>query len=192
MNQPPTPVLDQKEVKATKPAISESKNKFLKIGVITVIVLVAILAGLLVYQKVVVPAIAKPSPTPVATDPIWKSKSQSNVNNFLDLWTKSIGTTNSDEYAAKARDYLTVTAQAKILTYVNNRGNSINNISLQLTNFVDSPAPESYSISEVTQVDEKTVDVLVTFVDETTSTKIFTTKSENEVWLINSVRNWGE
>jgi len=192
VNQPPTPILDPKEVNVAKPVISESKNKFLKIGVIIVIVLVIILAGLVAYQKVVAPAIAKPSPTPIATDPIWKSKSQSNVNNFLDLWTKSIGTTNSDEYAIKARDYLTVTAQAKILTYVDNMGNSINNVSLQLTNFVGSPAPESYSISEVTQIDEKTVDISVTFVDETTSTKIFTTKSENEVWLINSARNWGE
>jgi hypothetical protein len=192
VNQPLPPVLDKKQVEKIQPIRSESKNKFLKIGVIIVISLVIILGLLAVYQTAIAPRLVKPTPTPAATDPIWKTKSKSNVNNFLDLWMKSVGATNSSQYASQAKDLLTIAAQAKILTYKDSKGNLITDQSQELTAFVDSAPPQSYSIGDIKQIDEKTVEVSVAFADKTTSTKIFTTKSEGDVWLIDSVRNWGE
>ena len=110
----------------------------------------------------------------------------------MDLWTKSIGTTNSDQYATAARDLLTISAQARLLTYKDSTNQSIKKVSDQLTTFVGSEAPASFSLDDLLLVDENTVETTVIFTDNTTSKKIFTTKSEGGVWLIDTVRDWTE
>ncbi len=186
-----TPVLEEKEVEKLKPAIPAKNPSVLKWVAILVIALAVVGIGLLSYQRVIAPSLVKPSPTPVPTVPAWKTVSENNVNGFMDAWIKSIGTTNSAEYAAKAKELMTIAAQAKLLTYKDRSGSALTDISAQLTQFVGTPAPKTYTMSDTTQVDDQTVDIRITFSDKQNTIKIFTTKSEDGVWLIDSVRDWG-
>jgi hypothetical protein len=166
------------------------QNKFLKWAVAVVIVLVVILAGLYIYQ--IIPR-DKPTPTPSPTIPAWQDKSEKNVNSFLDYWLKSIGTTNSDSYAAQAKAYLTVSAQAGLATLTDSNGQVATKASDQLTIFAGGVVPKSYSITNVELIDELTTEVSVSFNDSTKliANKIFTVKSVSGNWLIDGIRNWG-
>jgi hypothetical protein len=166
------------------------QNKFLKWGVVVVIFLVVILAGLYIYQ--IIPK-NKPVPTPSPTVPVWQDKSENNVNAYLDLWLKSIGATNSDSYATQAKAYLTVAAQARLATLTDEEGNLATKLSDQLTIFAGGVVPKSYDVTNVELIDEATTGVSVTFNDSSKliANKIFTVKSVSGNWLIDSARNWG-
>lgn len=168
------------------------QNKFLKWGVNIVIILVVALAGLMIYQTVLLPK-NNPKPTPTPSVPAWQEKSEKNVNAFLNSWLKSVGATNSDQYATQAKEYLTISAQAKLPTLSNANGTLATKLSDQLTLLIGGNVPKSFSVTNISQIDEKTTEVTALLTDsaQKNTNKIFTVKQVSGNWLIDSVKNWG-
>jgi len=139
------------------------------------------------YRYIVKPAPA-PSPSPEATEAVWKTKSEKTTNDFLNYWFNSAKIGENE--AQKARDLLTIAAQAKLETIKDPSGENYSSLSDKLIAFIGLESiPQSYQIITTKKIDERTVEVSVKFMyDKEPSTRIFTVVLEGNIWLIDSVQ----
>src|SRR3989304_9356807 len=120
------------------------------------------------------------SPSPEET-----FQAKKTVENFLEFYQKS----SSDEtYAKKARDLLTISAQAKLLTYQDDSGQKIEKLTNQLDRFLvlsDSSVP--WEIHSAILNGNK-IEVRERFSYPTPRDKLFLLIDEGRNWLIDEVR----
>lgn len=131
---------------------------------------------------------AAPSPSVEITEAIWKTKAEKTVTDFLDFWLKSSSTSDGQIQAKKARDLLTIVAQAKLETTKDTNGKDLADLSAKLNYFLGSAdKARSFEIISTQQIDENTVEVKVNLVYASPRVKVFTLTQENNIWLIDKV-----
>ena len=166
---------------------------YIGIGILLIIVLVI---GIYYIFKILPSKKTPASPSPSITEELWRIKSEKNVNDFMDLWSKSLTSTNGEQYALKARDLLTNVAQAKLATYRNKDGQPIEKVSAELSKFIgqDTP-PKSIKIYSTNKIDEGNVEVrLYLYYDEEPGkVRVLNINniSEGGIWLIDSIIDKG-
>lgn len=177
-----------------KPTNKGSKTYvYIGLGILLIIVLVI---GIYCIFKILPSKKTVPSPSPTVTEEAWRVKSEKNVNDFMDLWSKSLTSSNGEQYALKARDLLTNVAQAKLATYKDKDDQPIEKVSDELSKFIglDAP-PKSIKIYSTNKIDEKNVENRIyLFYDSATSQArvlVFNNISEGGIWLIDSVADKG-
>lgn len=180
--------------------IQDEKNessplKWLLIGVIAAAL---IGGGYWYYSAYINKGNVAPTPEVEVTDAPWKTKSEKVTTDFLTFWAKSSDSEEGIIQAKKARDLLTIAAQAKLETFKDDKGNLITSISSQLDHFLgasDLPAGEAgkttnFEISFSRKIDEETVEVRASLSYATPRDKIFTIFNVGGSWLIDSVKDW--
>lgn len=137
-------------------------------------------------RHIMKPAVA-PTTSPEATEAVWKTKSEKTVNDFLGYWLKSA---SDAEGAKKARDLLTIGAQAKLEILKDQNGNNFANLKDKLTAFLElSGFPTDYQLISTKKIDEKTVEVSVKFNHpQGLETRVLTCLLEGNAWLIDAVK----
>lgn len=179
--------VDRKPKKESKP------YTYIAIGIIFLLILAA---GYYYIYKILPSRKVVPTPSPSSTEQIWKTKSEKNVTDFIDLWSKAISSTNYLQYALKARDLLSNVAQARLETYKDKDGKPITIVSEQLSKFIGlDKRPESIEIYSSTKIDEKNVEVRVYLFMESNSSQarvlVFNNINEGGIWLIDSIADKG-
>lgn len=179
--------VDRKPKKESKP------YTYIAIGIIFLLILAA---GYYYIYKILPSRKVVPTPSPSSTEQIWKTKSEKNVTDFIDLWSKAISSTNYLQYALKARDLLSNVAQARLETYKDKDGKPITIVSEQLSKFIGlDKRPESIEIYSSTKIDEKNVEVRVYLFMESNSSQarvlVFNNINEGGIWLIDTITDKG-
>lgn len=143
------------------------------------------------YSRFIVPSVVTPSPSPEITEAVWKTKSEKVVNDFLNYWQKS-AQNNGDEQAKKARDLMSINAQAKLETLKNSSGQPYLVLKDKLTAFLGLDGITSgFKISNSRKIDEKTVEITVVFSFSNTNqsvSRVLTTLIVDNIWLVDAVR----
>lgn len=141
------------------------------------------------YTGYIVQKAITPSPSPSATEAVWKTKSEKTVNDFMDYFLKTRDT-NGTEQAEKARDLLTITAQAKLETIKDKTGQSPSDLIAKLNALMlEESLPENFQIIYSKQIDEKTVEVsLKLSYNNRSDVRLFTIVFEGSAWLIDSIK----
>lgn len=129
-----------------------------------------------------------PMATPSATEAVWKTNSEKTVNDFMGYFLKTRDT-NGTEQAKKARDLLTITAQAKLETIKDKTGQSPSDLIAKLNALMlEESLPENFQIIYSKQIDEKTVEVsLKLSYNNRSDVRLFTIVWEGSAWLIDSI-----
>lgn len=136
------------------------------------------------YNQYIVKS-SKPGPTPSmeVTTASWKVKTDKVINDFLDFWSKSS--------PGKARDLLTIAAQAKLATFKDDSGNIIGDISIELDKFINVTAKTNeYEIVGTKLLNDRTVETQVRLIYNQSppyQDRVFSLVSENNLWLIDSI-----
>ena len=155
---------------------------------IVIIVLGLLLgAGVWYYSHFIIKPAVQPTPSSEVTEAIWKTKSEKTVNDFLTYWLKT--KTDAQEQAKKARDLLTVAAQAKLETLKDSSGKSYSELKDKLMAFLElSEFPKEYQIFTTKKIDEKTVEVTIKLnYNQESALRVFTVILEGSGWLIDGV-----
>ena len=175
--------------------VATNKKIYIYIFIGLLLVLILIL-GMYYIFKVLPSKKIQPTPTPSSTEQVWKVKSEKNVMEFIDLWSKSLSPAGSEQYAFKAKDLLTNVAQAKLETYKDEKDKPITKVSEQLNKFIGlKEMPKSFDIFSTTKIDEKNVEVRVNISFNNTQNQardlVFNNISEGGIWLIDSIVDKG-
>lgn len=126
----------------------------------------------------------KPTPHATVSSNLQEIQAKKAVENFLNYYLSSRDDAN---LAQKAKDLLTISAQAKLLTAKNEQGQTITDIPSQLNTFMGVQAPpQSFEFLSF-QDAERGVEVRVSFVYNQRQNKIFVLEKENNLWLIDEV-----
>ena len=189
-------MVDQEILEDEEKPADKGNKTYIYIG-LGILLIIALVIGIYYIFKILPSRKIEPSPSPTITEEIWKVKSQKNVNDFMSFWSKSLTSTNGEQYALKAKDLLSNVAQAKLETYKDSDGKAITKVSEQLSKFigVDTP-PKSIDIFFTNKIDEKNVENRAYLFYDSTSSQarvlVFNNISEGGIWLIDSVANKGK
>ncbi|MBM2820578.1 MAG: hypothetical protein HW405_338 [Candidatus Berkelbacteria bacterium] len=120
----------------------------------------------------------------------WKTKTDKTVMDFLIFWSKSAGQ-DAQNQSQKARDLLTISAQARLVTYKDANQNPIQDLPIQLDKFIGiSDKTDKYEIISTKLINENNVQTKVRFSSIHNIDKIFTLILENNIWLIDSITDY--
>ncbi len=167
-----------------------SGGGILKWLIVTIVILIIGGGGYWYYANYIIgtKGQAMPSPSVEVTVAIWKIKSEKTITDFLDFWLKSSSTSDGLIQANKARDLLTIVAQAKLETTKDANGKDLSDLSAKLNYFLGSAEKaRSYEIISTQKIDENTVTVKVNLIYTGPKVKVFTVTQENNIWLIDKV-----
>ncbi|KKQ74626.1 MAG: hypothetical protein US94_C0001G0027 [Berkelbacteria bacterium GW2011_GWB1_38_5] len=168
-----------------------SEGNVVKWFVIAVIIALTIGGSFWYYKTYIVNGSAvTSSPDINITEAEWKTKSEKVVTSFLDFWSNSSSTEEGKIQGSKAKDLLTISAQAKLATYKDEKGEFYSNILLQLNQFLSvKEKPVDFQISSSKQIDESTVEskIVLNYPNNPTN-RIVKTILENNIWLIDAVK----
>jgi hypothetical protein len=173
----------------------EPRNSLLKWLMVLIIILLVGGAGYWYYSTYIAGGKGRVSPSPSVevTDAPWKVKSEKTVNDFMGFWLASGATTDGIVQAKKARDLLTIAAQARLETTKGSDDKPVTIIANQLDIFVGvKEKPSGYEIIATKKIDERTVEVRLSlkFNVNPTQDKVFTLTSEGNIWLIDQVKDY--
>lgn len=159
-----------------------------------VIIVMALILGLgyWYYSRFIASPVASPTPSAEVTEATWKTNSEKTVGNFMGYFLKT-GASDGQAQALKARDLLSTTAQAKLETTADKSGKVPPNMVDKLMLFVGVAAlPSNYQILNTKKNDDGTVDVSAELIyNQEQAQRIFKCILDNNVWLIQEVRNPG-
>jgi hypothetical protein len=134
-----------------------------------------------------------PSPSVEVTEAIWKTKSEKTVSDFLNFCLNSSASADGQIQANKAKDLLTIVAQAKLETIKDANGQPPADLSTALNLFLGSAdKAQSFSIVSTQKIDESKVAVKVNLLYANPQLKIFTVTNEDGIWLIDQVQDYQE
>lgn len=173
----------------------EPRNSLLKWLMVIIIILLIGGAGYWYYSTYILGGKGRVSPSPSleVTEAPWKVKSEKTVNDFMGFWLASSASNKDNVQAKKARDLLTITAQARLETTKGTDDKPVTIIANQLDIFVGiKTRPSDYEIIATKQVDERTVETKVglKYNDNTTQDKVITLTSEGNIWLIDAIKDY--
>jgi hypothetical protein len=132
---------------------------------------------------------ATPIASPSATEAVWKTKSEKTVNDFMGYFLKTRDT-NGAEQAKKARDLLSITAQAKLETVKDKTGQSPGDLNAKLDALMlEQGLPIGYQIISTKKIDEQTVEISIKLsYNNKSDVRIFSVVWEGSAWLIDSIK----
>lgn len=164
-----------------------SSGTYLRWLIVIVILGLLFGGGYWYYSRYIMKPTVAPTVSPEVTEAVWKTKSEKTVNDFLGYWLKS---ENDEEQAKKARDLLTIAAQAKLEILKNQNGNNFSSLKDKLTAFLELPGfPKDYKFIITKKIDEKTVEVTAKFnYPQGSEVRVFTCLLEGNAWLIDAVK----
>ena len=173
----------------------EPRNSLLRWLMVIIIILLVCGAGYWYYSTYILGGNGRVSPSPSleVTEAPWKVKSEKTVNDFMGFWLASGATNEGNVQAKKARDLLTIAAQARLETAKGPDDKSVTIIANQLNIFVGAKErPSGYEIIGTKKIDEKTVEIRLAlkYNNNTPLDKIFTLTSEGSIWLIDTVKDY--
>jgi len=183
-------VLENPETTGIEPAAGSPQRGILKWLILVMVMLIIGGGGYWYYATYLIGTGGKatPSPSVEITEAIWKTKSEKTVTDFLNFWLKSANTSDGEIQAEKARDLLTIAAQAKLATTKGANGQELTNLSEKLNYFLGSAEKaRRFEIISTGQIDENTVEVKVNLIYASPKVKIFSLTQENNIWLIDDV-----
>lgn len=184
------------------PLAGDRPGGSLKWIIVGIIILLVAGGAYWYYTNYIIGTRGHPTPTPSVeiTEPVWKTKSEETVNDFLNFYLKSSETTDGQIQAEKAKDLLTIVAQARLETIKDSSGKIPSNLSTRLNLFIGSEAKaQSFEIVSAKQIDEETVEIKVNLnytqsmpASPAGKLKVFTLKSIDNIWLIEQIRDYQE
>lgn len=150
-----------------------------------VILIVGLLGGggYWYYMRYIAKPVIVPTPSSEVTEAVWKTKSEKTVKDFINYWVNSA---SYPDQAGKAKDLLSIAAQAKLETLKDKDGNNYSELMDKLTAFMlFQIIPKDFQLMSTKKIDEKTVEVTYKI---DTSTRIFVLNIEGNSWLIDQVK----
>lgn len=131
----------------------------------------------------------EPSPSVEVTEAVWKTKSEKTVTDFLNYWASSGSSGEQLINAKKAKDLLTISAQARLETFKDGE-TPITDVSKQLDRFIEVTSKTTkFIIISSSKTDDKNVQVKIKLNYPTPVDKVVYLMSENNIWLIDKIVN---
>ena len=175
--------------------LSDDSNESTGGGLIRWLVVIMVMAlilglGYWYYSRFIKAPVVAPTPSPEVTEATWKANSEKTVNDFMKYFLK-VGEADGQAQALKARDLLSASAQAKLETTTDKSGKLPTNLSDKLILFAGvTSLPSNYQILNTRKNDDGTVDVSTELLyDQEQAHRIFKCILDNNVWLIQEVKN---
>lgn len=177
------------------PRDSGRPGGLLKWIIVGLIIVLVIGAGYWYYANYIIGTRGHPGPSPSVevTEPAWKTKAEKTVSDFLNFYLKSSNTADGQVQSQKAKDYLTIVAQAKLETIKDSTGKTPSDLNTKLNLFVgSSEKAQSFEIVSAKKIDEETVEIKVNLNYAQVKLKVITVKSIDNIWLIDQIRDYQE
>ncbi len=174
-------------------AAGEPGGGMLKWVIVVVVIILIGAAGYWYYANYIIGTRGQTSPSPSAevTEAIWKTKSEKTVKDFLGFYLESSSTADGQIQTKKARDLLTIVAQARLETIKDANGQTPADLNVKLNLFLGaSEKAKSFTIVSTQKIDESKVEVKVNLNYASPKLKVFTVLSENNIWLIDAVKDY--
>lgn len=160
-----------------------SSSPILRWFIVILIIGLLLGGGYWYYSKYIAKPVIAPTPSSEVTEAIWKTKSEKTVKDFINYWVNSA---SLSDQAGKARDLLSIGAQAKLETFKDKDGKNYSDLKDKLTAFVlVGSIPKNFQLMTTKKIDEKTVEVTYKM---DAYVRIFVVNFEGNSWLIDQVK----